>query len=56
MNAIPPVVDAKDVLEDPERILRLLCDAVGVEFSEIDAFLAAGIARDRRKLGQALVW
>jgi Sulfotransferase domain len=33
-NAIPPIVDAKDVLENPERTLRLLCDAVGVEFSE----------------------
>jgi hypothetical protein len=32
-NSIPPVVDAKDVLENPERTLRLLCDAVGVEFS-----------------------
>lgn len=30
----PPVVDAKDVLENPERMLRLLCKAVGVEFSE----------------------
>jgi len=34
MNAAPPVVDAKDVLQNPERILRLLCEAVGVEFSE----------------------
>jgi Sulfotransferase domain len=33
-KSIPPVVDAKDVLEDPEKILRLLCDAVGVEFSD----------------------
>jgi hypothetical protein len=33
-NSTPPVVDAKDVLEEPERILRLLCDAVGVEFSK----------------------
>jgi len=33
-NSIPPVVDAKDVLENPERMLRLLCDAVGVEFSK----------------------
>ena len=32
-KSVPPVVDAKDVLEDPERILRLLCDAVGVQFS-----------------------
>jgi hypothetical protein len=33
-NSVPPVVDARDVLENPERMLRLLCDAVGVEFSE----------------------
>jgi Sulfotransferase domain len=34
MSAIPPIVDAKDVLENPKRALGLLCDAVGVEFSE----------------------
>jgi hypothetical protein len=34
MNAVPPVVDAKDVLQNPERILRLLCEATGVEFRE----------------------
>ncbi|MEP6686282.1 MAG: HAD family hydrolase [Verrucomicrobiota bacterium] len=33
-NAIPLVVDARDVLENPERMLRLLCAAVGVEFTE----------------------
>ena len=33
-NSIPPVVDAKDVLENPERMLRLLCDAVAIEFSK----------------------
>jgi len=33
-GGIPPVVDAHDVLENPERILRLLCEAVGVEFTE----------------------
>jgi sulfotransferase family protein len=33
-KSVPPVVDAKDVLENPERILRLLCNAVGVEFSK----------------------
>jgi len=33
-NSIPPVVDAKDVQENPERTLRLLCDAAGVDFSE----------------------
>src|SRR5262245_2075781 len=33
-NAVPPVVDAKDVLQDPERTLRLLCEAIGIEFSK----------------------
>ena len=33
-NTVPAVVDARDVLENPERTLRLLCDAVGVEFRE----------------------
>jgi hypothetical protein len=33
-DAIPPIVDAKDVLENPERMLRLLCKEVGVEFSD----------------------
>ncbi len=32
-GAAPPVVDAKDVLQDPERVLQLLCQAVGVDFS-----------------------
>ncbi len=30
----PPVLDAKDVLQNPRRLLGLLCDAVGVEFDE----------------------
>ena len=33
-NAVPPVIDAKDVLQNPERTLRLLCEAVGAEFSK----------------------
>ena len=28
----PPVIDARDVLENPRKILELLCDAIGVEF------------------------
>jgi hypothetical protein len=28
----PPVIDAADVLQNPERTLRLLCDAVAVKF------------------------
>ncbi len=43
MNAAPPVVDAKDVLQNPERILRLLCEAVGVEFSESMLSWAPGL-------------
>jgi sulfotransferase family protein len=31
-GSVPIVVDARDVLENPERMLRLLCDAVGVDF------------------------
>jgi len=33
-SSIPPVVDAKDVLENPKRVLRLLCKAIGVNFSD----------------------
>jgi hypothetical protein len=34
IGAVPPVVDARDVLEDPAKILRLLCEAIGVEFTD----------------------
>ena len=33
-GAVPPVIDAHDVLENPRRALSLLCAAVGVEFSD----------------------
>jgi hypothetical protein len=33
-GAIPAVIDARDVLENPRKILELLCDHVGVEFSD----------------------
>lgn len=33
-GATPPVIDARDVLKDPRGTLRLLCNGVGVEFSE----------------------
>jgi hypothetical protein len=32
--SLPLVIDAKDVLESPERMLRLLCEAIGVEFDD----------------------
>jgi len=31
---VPPVLDARDVLEDPQQLLALLCDAIGVEFTD----------------------
>jgi hypothetical protein len=31
---MPPVIDARDVLQNPEQVLRLLCDAIGVEFDK----------------------
>ncbi len=34
-GSVPPVIDAGEVLRDPVRILRLLCNAIGVEFSEV---------------------
>jgi len=42
-NSIPPVIDARDVLENPERILRLLCDAIGVPFEEKMLFWPPGL-------------
>jgi hypothetical protein len=33
-GAVPPVVDARDILEDPRRMLGLLCDRLGVAFDE----------------------
>jgi hypothetical protein len=32
-GSIPPVIDAKDVLVAPERLLSLLCEALGIEFT-----------------------
>ncbi len=33
-GAPPPIINARDVLEDPRGVLGLLCKAVGVEFTE----------------------
>lgn len=32
-GAVPPVLDARDVLEDPERMLRLLCERLELAFT-----------------------
>jgi Sulfotransferase domain len=42
-SGIPPVIDAHDVLENPEKTLRLLCNAVGVEFLEAMLSWPAGL-------------
>jgi hypothetical protein len=42
-GAVPPVIDARDVLQDPEQILRLLCESVGVEFTEAMLSWPAGL-------------
>jgi hypothetical protein len=38
----PPVIDAKDVLTEPHRLLERLCDAVGVTFDECMLHWEAG--------------
>lgn len=39
---VPPVIDSKDVLEDPRRILGLLCRALDVEFDDAMLSWSAG--------------
>lgn len=40
---IPPVIDAADVLRDPARTLRMLCEAIGVEFDPAMLSWAPGL-------------
>ncbi len=42
-GTVPPVIDAREVAENPERVLRLLCAAVGVEFSDAMLSWPAGL-------------
>jgi hypothetical protein len=42
-DATPPVIDARDVLQNTKRILELLCGAIGVEFSESMLSWPAGL-------------
>ena len=42
-RAAPPVIDAGDVLKDPSKILKLLCEAVGTEFTEAMLSWAPGL-------------
>jgi len=45
VGKVPPVIDARDVLEDPRRTLGLLCGALEIEFSDAMLRWPAG-ARD----------
>lgn len=42
-GAIPAVIDARDVQNNPARTLKLLCEAVGVEFSDAMLSWPAGL-------------
>ena len=33
-NSTPAIIDADDILKNPERMLRRLCEAIGVEFDK----------------------
>ena len=52
---VPPVVDSADLLAAPEPVLRRLCEALEVPFSERMLCLAARPARHRRDLGAMVV-
>jgi hypothetical protein len=39
----PPIIDAKDVLQNPERTLRLLCAAISVDFDDAMLSWAPGL-------------
>jgi hypothetical protein len=41
--SLPIIIDAKDVLENPERMLRLLCGAIGVEFDDVMLYWPPGL-------------
>jgi hypothetical protein len=42
-SLVPPVVDAREILENPERMLRLLCHTIGVEFDPAMLSWPAGL-------------
>ena len=56
VNANPVRYRCEDVLRNPEGMLRLFCEAVGVEFDEAMLSWPAGFAGDGWYLGEALVW
>lgn len=41
-NPVPPVIDAEDVLQNPERMLRRLCGVLGIEFDTSMLFWPPG--------------
>lgn len=53
-GAIPPVIDARDLQNDPQRTLSLLCDAVGIEFTP--SMLSWSKADENQLLEQERAW
>ena len=42
-GVVPPVIDARDVLRNPERVLRLLCSTLGIAFDPAMLSWAPGL-------------
>jgi hypothetical protein len=42
-GAAPPVIDARDVLDDPRRVLGRLCEVLGLEFADSMLSWAPGL-------------
>ena len=42
-NTLPPVIDARDVLENPKGILTRLCESIGVPFTDAMLSWPAGL-------------
>ena len=55
LGRAPPVVDASDILADPEAVLKPLCAALGIPWDPAMLHWPAGRRDDGRTLGAALV-
>ena len=56
VGTVPPVLDARDVLENPARTLAAFVRRDGRAVQRADAVVAARTTRNRRDLGEALVF
>ncbi len=53
-GTIPPIIDSQDLVENPRRILSLLCEAVEVEFT--DAMLEWSIGNPTDDIWSKYAW